>query len=329
MIQVENLVKRYGAETALAGVSFDVNRGEILGFLGPNGAGKTTTMRILCCYLPATSGSARVAGYDVFAQPMEVRRQLGYLPESVPLYPEMRVYEYLEFRARLKRVARAPARQRIADVVDKCGLGDVVRKPIGALSKGYRQRVGLSDALLANPPILILDEPTVGLDPNQIREVRALIRELGREHTILLSTHILPEVEMVCGRVVIINQGRVVAQDTPSRLRDQLEGRGRVLVELRGASEGAARETLARVAGVRAVEAARHGEGDAAVVRATLEVDPERDVREEVFRAVVAAGFTLRELRAEAMSLEDIFVRITTREAESHKGEAGKVEAAA
>ena len=321
MIHVQNLVKRFGGHPALAGVSFDVAKGEILGFLGPNGAGKTTTMRILTCFLPASAGIAQVNGFDVFAQPLEVRRCVGYLPENVPLYPEMRVSEYLDFRARLKRVGRGERRARIADLVEKCGLGEAVRKPIGTLSKGFRQRVGLADALVANPPILILDEPTVGLDPNQIREVRALIRELGREHTILLSTHILPEVEMVCGRVVIIHQGRVVAQDTPAGLRAEVEGRGRVVCEVRG-PEAQVREALARIPGVRSVEA---GEG----ARLVLDCEPGRDVREEVFRAVVAGGWTLVELRADAMSLEDIFVRITTREGEGKKGEGAEGKVAA
>ena len=301
MIHVENLVKRYGPQTALAGVSFDVAKGEILGFLGPNGAGKTTTMRILTCFLPASEGVAQVAGFDVFSQSVEVRRNVGYLPESVPLYPEMRVSEYLDFRARLKRVPRA----RIADVVDKCALGEVVRKPIGALSKGFRQRVGLADALVANPPILILDEPTVGLDPNQIRDVRALIRDLGREHTILLSTHILPEVEMVCGRVIIIDQGRVLAQGTPAELRTRTSGNLRVVAEIRGATEAAAREGLLQIEGVTGV--------DFPSDRYTLTAA--RDVREDVFKLAVARGWTLVELRADAMTLEDIFARLTTQEA--------------
>jgi gliding motility-associated transport system ATP-binding protein len=294
MIHVENLVKRYGPQEALAGVSFDVAKGEILGFLGPNGAGKTTTMRILTCFLPATAGVAQVAGFDVFSQSVEVRRNIGYLPESVPLYPEMRVTEYLDFRARLKRAARG----RIDTVIGQCG--------IGALSKGFRQRVGLADALVANPPILILDEPTVGLDPNQIREVRQLIRELGKEHTILLSTHILPEVEMVCGRVVIIDRGRVLAQGTPAELRAKTSGRARVVAEIRGAGE--VKDELAKIDGVTSVVA------DGA--RWILEVAEGRDVREDVFKTVVANGWTLVELRAEAMTLEDIFARLTTQEGE-------------
>jgi ABC-2 type transport system ATP-binding protein len=282
-------------------------------------------MRILTCFLPASGGQAEIAGYDVFTQPLEVRRQIGYLPESVPLYPEMRVCEYLAFRARLKRVPGDRRGARISAVVEQCALGEVVRKPIGALSKGYRQRVGLADALVSNPPILILDEPTVGLDPNQIRDVRALIRTLGREHTILLSTHILPEVEMVCGRVVIVNRGRVVAQDTPARLREKLEGRGRLMVELRGGSPAEVVETLGQVPGVRAAKPEETtGEPSGGIVRAALEVDTggSTDPREEVFRAVVAKGWVLRELRADAMTLEDVFVRITTHEADAEKAAA-------
>src|SRR5262249_19199343 len=311
MIHVESLVKRYGGLTALDRVSFDVARGEILGFLGPNGAGKTTTMRILTCFLPATAGVAQVAGFDVFAQPVEVRQRVGYLPESVPLYPEMRVSEYLDFRARLKHVVRAARSGRIKELVETCGLGEVVRRPIAQLSRRYRQRVALAGARIAGPPILIRAKPPVGLDPNQIREVRTRIRELGKEHTILLSTHILPEVEMVCGRVVIIPQGRVVAQDTPARLREQLEGRSRVVVEVRGGPEEQVRETLGRIAGVKAVSP------DGA--RLVIDVEPGKDVREDVFRAVVAGGWTLTELRTDAMSLEDIFVRVTTREDEGEK----------
>jgi ABC-2 type transport system ATP-binding protein len=307
MIHVENLVKRYGEASALSGVSFDVAKGEILGFLGPNGAGKTTTMRILTCFLPATAGVAQVAGFDVSDEPLEVRRHLGYLPESVPLYPEMRVVEYLDFRARLKRVPRSGRAQRTGEAMDRCGLSSVARKPIGTLSKGYRQRVGLADALLANPPILILDEPTVGLDPNQIREVRALIRELGKDHTILLSTHILPEVEMICGRVIIIDKGRVLAQGTPAELRAQVLGKARVLVEVRGAPEETVRDALARIEGVRGVEGGLGG-------RLALEVADGRDVREDVFRMVVAKGWVLVELSASAMTLEDIFARLTTSE---------------
>jgi ABC-2 type transport system ATP-binding protein len=307
MIHVEQISKRYGAELALDRVSFDVRKGEILGFLGPNGAGKTTTMRILTGFVSPTSGRAVVAGYDVAEAPLLARQQLGYLPENVPLYPEMRVCEYLDFRARLRAIGRTARAARIAHVVDRTGLAEVRRKLIGALSKGFRQRVGLADALLANPPILILDEPTVGLDPNQIRDVRQLIRELGAEHTILLSTHILPEVEALASKVVIVHRGRVVAEDSPAHLRAQLEGRGHLLVELRGATEPVARELLLGLPGVRALAWQEGG-------RARVEVEVGHDVREALFHAVVKQGLVLTELHAEPMSLEDIFVEITTRE---------------
>ncbi|HEX9187202.1 MAG TPA: ATP-binding cassette domain-containing protein, partial [Vicinamibacteria bacterium] len=234
MIEVESLTKRYGRATAVDGVSFRVERGEILGFLGPNGAGKTTTMRILTCYLPPTEGTARVAGYDVFAQPMEVKRRVGYLPETPPLYPDMSVRDYLEFCARIKGVPGKERRGRVADAIEKCRVGDVRDKLIAKLSKGYRQRVGLAQAILHNPDVLILDEPTAGLDPKQIIETRELIRSLAGSHTVILSTHILPEVSMTCGRVVIINKGRVVAEDTPENLTRRLKGAGTIRVEARG-----------------------------------------------------------------------------------------------
>jgi len=310
MIRVQDLCKRYVDHPVVDGVSFSCEKGEVLGFLGPNGAGKTTTMRMLCGFLPASSGQAEVAGYDVATQSLEVRRRVGYLPESVPLYPEMRVGEYLDFRARLKRVPRGDRSRAIAESVDRCGLGDVRGRVIGQLSRGYRQRVGLADALLARPPILILDEPTVGLDPNQIREVRQLIRELGREHTIILSTHILPEVEMVCGRVVIIHRGKVVAQDTPERLRAEFEQRRRVRVEAR-APAAALREALLALPGLERVHVEAESDGIATLV---VEAGGGSDPREAIFGLCSARGFTLRELHADAMSLEDIFVKITTRE---------------
>jgi ABC-2 type transport system ATP-binding protein len=308
MIHVENLTRHYQQHVALDGVSFDVEKGEILGFLGPNGAGKTTAMRILTCFLSPTSGSASVAGHDVFSEPDAVRREIGYLPESVPLYTDMRVNEYLDYRARLKRVPRSVRRARLDRAIERCDLGEVRRRIIGTLSKGFRQRVGLADTLVHDPRILILDDPTAGLDPNQIREVRELIRELGREHTILLSTHILPEVEMLCGRVVIIARGRVVAMDTPDKLRQAAEGKRQVSVELRGAAQA---ELVSRLEGIAGVLAVVPGEGEG---RFTLEVDADRDVREDVFRAAVAGGLVLTELSARAASLEDVFVQITTRE---------------
>src|SRR5262245_4339985 len=249
MIEVENLTKRYGRTTAVDHVSFRVQKGEILGFLGPNGAGKTTTMRVLTCYLPPTEGAARVAGYDVFEQPLEVKRRVGYLPEAPPLYPDMEVLEYLDFCAKLKGVPKASRRARIDDAIEKTRLGEVRRKQTGRLSKGYRQRVGLAQAILHNPDVLILDEPTAGLDPKQIIETRELIKGLGGEHTVVLSTHILPEVSMTCGRVVIINRGKVVAEDTPENLTQRLRGSSALKVDVRGDAR-AAEAALGAVPGV-------------------------------------------------------------------------------
>jgi ABC-2 type transport system ATP-binding protein len=310
MIEVENLTKRYGRHTAVDGISFKVMKGEILGFLGPNGAGKTTTMRILTCYLPPTEGKARVAGYDVFEEPLEVKKRVGYIPETPPLYPDLDVQEFLEFCARIKGVPGASRRQRLDDAVEKTRLGDVRRQLIGRLSKGYRQRVGLAQAILSNPDVLILDEPTAGLDPKQIIETRELIRGLGGEHTIILSTHILPEVSMVCGRVVIINRGRVVAEDTPENLTHRLRGAASLRVEARG--EPAA--LLDAVRAVRGVAAVRP-RGDSGGVTA-LEVDPEpgADVRPELARSIVGGGFDLLALQQVGMSLEDIFLHLTTSE---------------
>jgi ABC-2 type transport system ATP-binding protein len=308
MIEVESLSKRYGRATAVDGISFRVEKGEILGFLGPNGAGKTTTMRILTCYLPATEGTARVAGYDVFSQPLEVKRRVGYLPETPPLYPDMSVRDYLDFCARIKGVATAERKTRVDDAVEKCRVGDVQRTLIHKLSKGYRQRVGLAQAILHNPEVLILDEPTAGLDPKQIIETRELIRSLAGSHTVVLSTHILPEVSMTCGRVVIINRGRVVAEDTPDNLTRRLKGAGVLRLEVRG-EEPAVLAALREVPGVLAA----HGRGahDGAVV---VEVESEsgRDVREELARAVVSKGYGLLGLQQMGMSLEEIFLQLTT-----------------
>ena len=247
MIEVENLTKRYGRHTAVDGISFRVHKGEILGFLGPNGAGKTTTMRILTCYLPPTDGTARVAGYDVFAQPLEVKRRVGYAPETPPLYPDMDVGSFLDFCAKIKGVPGKDRKAKISDVMEKTRVSDVRNTLIGRLSKGYRQRVGLAQAILHNPDVLILDEPTAGLDPKQIIETRELIKSLGGEHTIVLSTHILPEVSMTCGRVVIINKGRVVAEDTPENLTHRLQGAATVRLEVRAGAGPQA--TLAAVPG--------------------------------------------------------------------------------
>ena len=307
MIEVFNLTKRYGRHTAVDGISFRVNKGEILGFLGPNGAGKTTTMRILTCYLPATSGTARVAGFDVFDQPLEVKRRVGYIPETPPLYPDMSVDAFLDFCAKIKGVPKGERRARIDDAVGKCRVGDVRRTLIGRLSKGYRQRVGLAQAILANPEVLILDEPTAGLDPKQIIETRELIKGLGGDHTIILSTHILPEVSMTCGRVVIINKGRVVAEDTPDNLTHRLSGAATLRVEVRG-DAALAESALRAVPGVLAVRAPGEGVFE-------VEASAGADVRAEVARAVIASGVDLVGLTQAGMSLEEIFLHLTTTEA--------------
>jgi ABC-2 type transport system ATP-binding protein len=306
MIEVENLSKRYGRHTAVDGISFRVNKGEILGFLGPNGAGKTTTMRILTCYLPASEGTARVAGFDVFEQPLEVKRRVGYIPETPPLYPDMDVDTFLSFCAKIKGVPAGERKARIDDAVEKCRVGDVRRTLIGRLSKGYRQRVGLAQAILANPDVLILDEPTAGLDPKQIIETRELIRGLGGDHTIILSTHILPEVSMTCGRVVIINKGKVVAEDTPDNLMHRLKGAATLRVEVRG-DAAAAESALRAVPGVLAVRASAGGAFE-------VEAASGADVRAEVARAVIAGGLDLVGLTQAGMSLEEIFLHLTTSE---------------
>jgi len=308
MIEVESLTKRYGRATAVDGVSFRVEKGEILGFLGPNGAGKTTTMRILTCYLPPTDGTARVGGYDVFQQPLEVRRRVGYLPETPPLYPDMAVAEYLAFCAKIKGVPSGERRGRVADAVEKCRVGDVRTTLIAKLSKGYRQRVGLAQAILHNPDVLVLDEPTAGLDPKQIIETRELIRGLGGEHTIILSTHILPEVSMTCGRVVIINEGRVVAEDSPENLTRRLQGAGTLRIEVQG-DESAVLETARTVPGVLAAHVRGGHEG---VVVVDVEAEAGADVRSDLAAAVVGAGHGLLALQQMGMSLEDIFLHLTT-----------------
>ena len=388
MISVESLTKTFADAEAVRRITFGVEKGEIVGFLGPNGAGKTTTMRMLTCFIAPTAGTAKVAGFDIYEQSVEVRRNVGYLPENVPLYGEMRVDEYLRFRARLKGVARSAVGGRLDYVMGRCGLGDVRMKIIDHLSKGYRQRVGLAEALLHNPPILILDEPTVGLDPNQIRQVREMIRDLGREHTIILSSHILPEVEQVCERVIIINRGEIVAQDRTEVLRQAAGGGDRLEVELKG-DRASILEGLGSLAGVLSVSETRGGSADggrgrgdlsevasatreeerAAVagpsaasasaakpvaegsgegvapatsagmpttapawsafdgnlVHATLECAPARDLREDVFRLAVDRGWVLLGLSRRRLSLEDVFIDLTTRdpltESEARAGE--------
>jgi ABC-2 type transport system ATP-binding protein len=306
MIEAHDLTRRYGDFTAVSGISFSVNEGEILGMLGPNGAGKTTTIRMITGFLPPTSGQVTVDGKDLFESPREARRQVGYLPENVSLYPEMRVDEYLAYRARLEGLSRTEARSAIPVALERCLITDVRHQIIGTLSKGYRQRVGLATAILHNPRVLVLDEPTVGLDPKQIISIRELIRELGRQHTLLLSTHILPEVELLCDRVVIIDKGHIVAEGTPQSLRERWTGNPAVRVLFKDAPSGAA-EALADLPGVLRV---KEGGPDGSWI---LECEPGSDLREEVFRTAASAGWILLELgRQRGATMEDIFVRLTT-----------------
>ncbi len=306
MIEVRDLSKYYGSRCAVDRICFNVQEGEIVGFLGPNGAGKTTTLRILTCFMPATSGSASVAGYDVFTQSMKVRSVVGYLPESVPLYPEMRVREYLGFRGRLHGLDRAAREAAIGRVTERCWLRDVIDRPIGQLSKGFRQRVGLADALLHNPKVLVLDEPTIGLDPRQIRETRSLIRELAREHTVILSSHILPEVEATCRRIIIIHEGRLVASGSPEELRERISSEANLIAELRGPQREVA-DSLGKLPGVTGVTS-EVSDGWTRVSVAT-----KRDLREEVYKLATQKGWPLRELRRDIATLEDYFVKIVAR----------------
>ena len=306
MIEVENLGKTYVETPVVRDLSFFVPEGQVLGFLGPNGAGKTTVMRMLTAFLPPTTGRGVVAGIDLDKDPVDLRRNVGYLPENVPLYPEMRVDEYLRFRADIEEVPRGEVRSRVDEVVGRCLIGDVRRQVIGTLSKGYRQRVGLAGALIHHPAVLILDEPTVGLDPNQIIKVRELITELGKEHTVLLSTHILPEVEQVCERVFIIDRGRIVADGTPDALRAKLVGNPTLMVEFKGADSSAEGALLA-LPGV--VDAGLREDG-----RFLVEYGAEADPREAVFNLAVEKGWALLALTPHQATLEDVFVRLTTRE---------------
>jgi ABC-2 type transport system ATP-binding protein len=305
MIRVERLTRRYGPVRAVDRVSFEVGRGEIVGLLGPNGAGKTTTMRMLTTFLAPTSGRAALAGHDVLDDPLEVRRRVGYLPESVPLYLEMRVREYLSFRAKLKDVPRARRRAAIGEVVERCQLGEVEDRVIGHLSKGFRQRVGLADAMVHDPDILILDEPTAGLDPIQIREVRALIHELGDRHTILLSTHIMQEVEAVCGRVIIIARGRI-AEDAPL---DRLETEGSIAIEARGPADS----VLAALKSAPGVEKARLVGRDGEFAAFEVHTHNGDDLREALGRRLHDAGWPLRRLELSRVTLEDRFIQAVTR----------------
>ncbi len=306
MIQVEGLTKEYGARRAIDNLTFHAEDGEILGFLGPNGAGKTTTMRILCGFMPPTSGVAKVAGFDVVEQSLEVRRRVGYLPETVPLYPDMTVFEYLKFMADLHHVR--DVEDRVDDVLEVVHMEERSESYISSLSKGMRQRIGLAQALIHDPEVLILDEPTIGLDPAQIVEVRHLIREIGKKHAVLLSTHILSEAQQICDRVLIINKGHIVAEDTPEQLQGRLTGSQRVAVRVRG-DEHELDTTIANVPGVLNVQ--RGGDGSF-----EFETYAGQEVRPEVARAVITAGYDLLELRPIGMSLEEIFMQLTRDEPE-------------
>jgi ABC-2 type transport system ATP-binding protein len=310
VIEVQHLTKRYGRVTAVDDVSFRVERGEILGFLGPNGAGKTTTMRILTGYMPATEGRATVAGFDVFDKPIEAKRRTGYLPETPPLYPDMTVREYLDFVARIKNIPSRERRDRVAGAMKRTRVDDMADRHCAKLSKGYRQRVGLAQALIHNPEVLILDEPTAGLDPKQIIETRELIRSLAGDHTIVLSTHILPEVSQTCQRVVIINKGRVVAVDTPENLTARLRGAETMFVQVDAGGADVA-PALSSIPGVSRVAAATQ-RGAAGGFEVASEHGT--DVRRELARAIVTRGWGLLELRPMRMSLEEIFLQVTTDE---------------
>jgi ABC-2 type transport system ATP-binding protein len=307
MIEVRNLTKRYAGRTALADISFSVARGEIVGLLGPNGAGKSTTMRILSCFMPATSGTARVAGYDVYHDSTEVRRRIGYMPENNPLHNEMRVREYLKFRARLKGLSRAESRERIDTVLQQCSLTDVSKRIIGQLSKGYKQRVGLADAIVHEPDLIILDEPTIGLDPHQIRLVRQLIKNLAGTHTVLISSHILPEVEMTCSRVMIMLNGKILASDTPDNLQKLMAGKGQIIAEI-AAPVADLQVEFAQMAEVEHFDVAT---ADGEFQRCALLARDGMDLRPLIFALVQERGWQLRELTRNRHSLEDIYVRVT------------------
>jgi ABC-2 type transport system ATP-binding protein len=311
MIRVQGLTKDYGARRAISGLDFEAKQGEIVGFLGPNGAGKTTTMRILTGYMPPTEGTAQVAGYDIIDESLEVRKRVGYLPETVPLYTDMTVFEYLTFMADLRQMPDAQDRARAT--LEQVGMDGRAGSYISSLSKGMRQRIGLAQALVHQPEVLILDEPTIGLDPAQVVEVRNLIREIGKERTVLLSTHILSEAQQICDRVLIINKGHIIAEDTPENLQARLVGSERVAVRVRGDSDGLGK-TVQKVKGVRSVHAAADGSLE-------FQFAPGHDVRPDVAKAVVGGGYDLLELRSVGMSLEEIFLQLTRDDVRSRRKE--------
>jgi ABC-2 type transport system ATP-binding protein len=331
MINVEGLTKRYARNVAVDHISFQVEKGQIVGFLGPNGAGKTTTMRMLTCFMPPTDGTAVVAGFDILESPMEVKRRIGYLPETPPVYPEMEVVEYLNFVGRIKGVPKSNLARRIDEVVDKCAVADVRNKEIGKLSKGYRQRVGLAQAILHNPDVLILDEPTAGLDPHQILETRDLIKSLAGDHTIILSTHILPEVEQTCERVIIIAKGKLVATDTVANLTSRLRGAETVTVEVLPQDAAPAdaeqfahtvQHKLEQVSGVSRVLPRESHNGSAHFIVESMQG---RQIRPELARAVIESGWNLNELHAVGLSLEEIFLQLTSTPKETEENEAASV----
>ncbi|MBN1884592.1 MAG: ATP-binding cassette domain-containing protein [Candidatus Krumholzibacteriota bacterium] len=311
MIEVENLTRYYGANVGVRDLSFTVKRGEVLGFLGPNGAGKTTTMRMLTCFLPPTSGTARICGFDILEQSMEVRRRIGYLPEKTPLYHDMRTAEYLGFAAGLKGVPARRVTAAVGDAVEKCGLAEVAHRTIGHLSKGYQQRVGIAQAIIGDPELLILDEPTIGLDPKQIIDIRRLVKHIGQDRTVILSSHILPEVNQVCDRVIIVNRGELVAVDSPANLRNRLRRSSTVRVRLADpASTAAAAGEIKRMEGILAVATSPD---DTNGIR--VETAPEIDLRGAIASRLVHAGLPLVEIFGEELSLEEIFLRLVTEEA--------------
>ncbi len=317
MIEVKNLTKRYGPTVAVDNVSFSAQAGEVLGFLGPNGAGKTTTMRVLTCYLSADEGNATVDGYDVFDQSVEVRKRIGYLPESAPLYTDMGVIDYLKFIAQVRDIPKSQRQQRTKEVIDICGLESVIQKDVGELSKGYRQRLGLAQSLIHDPPILIMDEPTSGLDPNQIIEIRNLIKEIGKEKMIIFSTHILPEVSATCSRILIINNGKIVANGTPESLADRAKGGEVVDITIRGPAD----EIESKLQDLNFVNEFDRVDTVNGLLSYRIAADKGKNAAEELFRFVVQNGWSLTELRQESVSLEDVFRELT--------GESGNKEVAA
>jgi len=318
-IAVRNLTKLYGTEKAVNNISFDVKTGEILGFLGPNGAGKTTTMKIITCYMPPTSGSVEVEGFDIADHSLEVRKKIGYLPELNPLYMDMNVVEYLEYSARLHGLKDALLRSRLKEMIDVCGIADVRHKDIGELSKGFRQRAGLAQAMIHDPDVLILDEPTSGLDPNQIVEIRNLIRQLGRAKTVVLSTHILSEVQATCDRVIIVNEGTIVADGTLEQLRQDFHGSEKISLELKANTTNAMTAIYPKFKEISHVESVEYGGQEGDLHKFSILAGKGFDIREEIFRRTVSEGWVLMEMSRKATSLEEVFRKLTTTETASNK----------